>query len=84
MVLGPLVVSQGAAYSGFRNTVRRHEETAVTTLKDRPPLQLLSHRRPKRRGRESHDRDDVIANINTLVDKARNEDVPVIWVQHSE
>ncbi len=28
-------------------------------------------------------RDEVIANINTLVDKARGEQVPVIWVQHS-
>jgi nicotinamidase-related amidase len=32
---------------------------------------------------DSHNRDEVIANINTLVDKARSEDVPVIWVQHS-
>jgi nicotinamidase-related amidase len=31
----------------------------------------------------AHDRAGVIANINTLVDKARNEEVPVIWVQHS-
>ncbi len=29
-------------------------------------------------------RDEVIANINTLIDKARAEDVPVIWVQHSD
>ena len=27
-------------------------------------------------------RDDVIANINTLVDKARAEGIPVVWVQH--
>jgi nicotinamidase-related amidase len=32
---------------------------------------------------DAHNRDDVIANINALVDKARSEDVPVIWVQHS-
>jgi nicotinamidase-related amidase len=31
----------------------------------------------------AHQRDDVIANINTLVDKARAEEVPVIWVQDS-
>ena len=30
------------------------------------------------------DRDGVIARINTLVDKARSEQVPVIWVQHSD
>ena len=29
-------------------------------------------------------RDEVIANIASLVDKARNEDVPVVWVQHSD
>jgi len=29
-------------------------------------------------------RDDVIANINTLVGKARAQGVPVIWVQHSD
>ena len=29
------------------------------------------------------ERDEVIANINTLVDKARAEKVPVIWVQHN-
>jgi nicotinamidase-related amidase len=31
----------------------------------------------------AHDRDGVIANINALLDKARAEDVPVVWVQHS-
>ena len=29
-------------------------------------------------------RDEVIANITTLIDKARAEQVPVIWVQHSD
>jgi nicotinamidase-related amidase len=29
-------------------------------------------------------RDEVIANINTLLDKARAEGVPVVWVQHSD
>jgi nicotinamidase-related amidase len=30
-----------------------------------------------------HDREAVVANIATLVDKARAEEVPVVWVQHS-
>lgn len=30
----------------------------------------------------SHERDAVVANINTLVAKARAADVPVVWVQH--
>jgi nicotinamidase-related amidase len=29
-------------------------------------------------------RDDVIANIATLLDKARAAEVPVVWVQHSD
>jgi nicotinamidase-related amidase len=29
-------------------------------------------------------RDGVIANINTLVDRARAEGVPVVWVQHAD
>lgn len=32
----------------------------------------------------AHAREDVIANINTLVGKARAEGVPVIWVQHAD
>ena len=32
----------------------------------------------------AHRRDEVVASINTLVDKARAQGVPVIWVQHSD
>ncbi|WP_225833824.1 cysteine hydrolase family protein [Streptomyces sp. NK08204] len=32
----------------------------------------------------SWNRDAVIANINTLIDKARAEGVPVVWVQHQD
>jgi nicotinamidase-related amidase len=28
-------------------------------------------------------RDQVVANISTLVERARGEDVPVVWVQHN-
>ncbi|WBQ01953.1 cysteine hydrolase family protein [Kribbella sp. CA-293567] len=31
----------------------------------------------------AHERDAVVANITALVDRARAEEVPVIWVQHS-
>jgi nicotinamidase-related amidase len=31
----------------------------------------------------THQRDEVVANIGTLVDKAREEGVPIVWVQHS-
>jgi nicotinamidase-related amidase len=33
---------------------------------------------------EAHDRNVVVANIGSLVEKARREAVPVLWVQHSD
>jgi nicotinamidase-related amidase len=30
----------------------------------------------------SHKRDAVVANVGSLVDRARREQVPVVWVQH--
>jgi nicotinamidase-related amidase len=32
----------------------------------------------------AHERDNVVANVASLVDKARQEQVPVVWVQHSD
>ena len=55
----------------------------MTTLKDRPSTALLVIDVQNGVVANAHDRDGVIANINTLVVKARDEDVPVIWVQHS-
>jgi nicotinamidase-related amidase len=55
----------------------------MTTLKDRSTTALLVIDVQNGVVENAHDRNDVIANINTLVDKARREDVPVIWVQHS-
>lgn len=33
---------------------------------------------------EAHRRDQVVANIAALVDRARDEGVPIVWVQHSD
>src|SRR6202171_6370863 len=32
----------------------------------------------------AHQRAAVVANVNNLVEKARRERVPVVWVQHSD
>src|SRR6266487_117659 len=32
----------------------------------------------------AHERDAVVANVGSLVDKARLEEVPIVWVQHSD
>jgi len=55
----------------------------MTTLKDRPSTALLVIDVQNGVVANAHDRDGVVANINTLVNKARSEDVPVIWVQHN-
>jgi nicotinamidase-related amidase len=55
----------------------------MTSLRDRPNTALVVVDVQNDVVAKAHDRDEVIANINTLVDKARAEKVPVIWVQHS-
>jgi nicotinamidase-related amidase len=56
----------------------------MTTLPDRPNTALLVIDVQNGVVADAHNRDGVIANINTLVGKARTEDVPVVWVQHSD
>ena len=55
----------------------------MTTLTDRPNAALLVIDVQKGVVAGAHDRDQVIANINALVERARDERVPVIWVQHN-
>lgn len=56
----------------------------MTTLADRPNTALLVIDVQNGVVDGSHNRDSVIANISSLVDKARAADVPVVWVQHSD
>lgn len=55
----------------------------MTTLTDRPNTALLVIDVQQGVVAQAHERDAVIANIASLVDRARGEDVPVVWVQHS-
>lgn len=55
----------------------------MTTLSDRPNTALLVIDVQNGVVTGAHERDAVVANIGTLVDKARDENVPVVWVQHS-
>jgi nicotinamidase-related amidase len=54
----------------------------MTTLADRPNAALLVIDVQTGVVAEAHDRDSVIANIGTLVGKARAADVDIVWVQH--
>lgn len=55
----------------------------MTTLTDRPNTALVVIDVQNDVMTGVHNRDGVIANIAILVDKARAERVPVVWVQHS-
>jgi len=56
----------------------------MTTLPDRPHTALLVIDVQNGVVAGSHNRDEVIANINQLVDRARAEEVVVVWVQHAD
>ena len=55
----------------------------MTTLPDRPHTALLVVDVQNGVMAGAHDRDAVVANIVTLVDRARAAQVPVVWVQHT-
>jgi nicotinamidase-related amidase len=57
--------------------------TGMTTLKERPNTALLVVDVQNGVVGGAYARDSVIANINRLVERARQEEVPVVWVQHS-
>jgi nicotinamidase-related amidase len=56
----------------------------MTTLENRPNTALLVIDVQNGAVGAAHERDAVVANIAGLVDRARREDVPVVWVQHSD
>jgi len=54
----------------------------MTTLDNRPNTALLVIDMQNAVVERAHRRDAVVANIGVLVEKARRERVPVVWVQH--
>jgi nicotinamidase-related amidase len=56
----------------------------MTTLSDRPGTALLVIDVQNGVVNDAYERDAVIANIGSLVEKARGEGVPVVWVQHAD
>jgi nicotinamidase-related amidase len=56
----------------------------MTTLKDRPNTALLIIDVQEGVVEKSFNRDAVISNINVLVERARSEHVPLVWIQHSD
>jgi nicotinamidase-related amidase len=56
----------------------------MTTLENRPNTALLVVDVQNGVVEGAPERDAVVANVGSLVAKARREQVPVVWVQHSD
>lgn len=56
----------------------------MTTLQDRPNTAVLVIDVQNGVVAQAHARDEVVANTASLVDKARQTHVPVVWVQHAD
>ncbi len=56
----------------------------MTTLENRPNTALLVVDVQEGVVEGAHQRDAVVANVFSLVEKARRERVAVVWVQHSD
>jgi nicotinamidase-related amidase len=56
----------------------------VTTLANRPNTALLVIDVQNCVVEGAPRRDEVVANVGSLVERARREEVPVVWVQHSD
>jgi nicotinamidase-related amidase len=56
----------------------------MTTFEDRPNTALLVVDVQTGVVAGAHDRDAVVGNIGSLVERARRAGIPVVWVQHSD
>jgi nicotinamidase-related amidase len=56
----------------------------MTTLENRPNTAVLVVDVQNGVVAAAHQRDAVVANVGSLVQKARREQVPAVWVQHSD
>ena len=54
----------------------------MTTLENRPHTALLVVDVQNGAIDKAYERDAIVANVGSLVEKARRERVPVVWVQH--
>jgi hypothetical protein len=61
----------------------RDQEEAMTTLENRPNTAVLVIDVQNGVVGDAYERDTVVANVGTVVEKARAAEIPVVWVQHS-
>jgi nicotinamidase-related amidase len=55
----------------------------MTTLENRPNTAILVIDVQNGVVGDAYERDTVVANVGTVVEKARAAEIPVVWVQHS-
>src|SRR6476660_8000842 len=67
-----------------RGSRARAKGETMTTLENRPNTALLVVDVQNGVVEGAPERDTVVANVGSLVEKARQEEVPVVWVQHSD
>jgi nicotinamidase-related amidase len=60
------------------------QEEILSTLKSRPNTALIVVDLQNRVVEKAYERAAVVANVRRLVEKSRQQRVPVIWVQHSD
>src|SRR5205085_2277274 len=63
---------------------RRRGIDGMSKLENRPNTALLVIDVQNGVVEGAHERDAVVANVGSLVEKARQERVPVVWVQHAD
>ena len=68
---------------GTPTDVNAGKGEAMTTLENRPNTALIVIDVQNGVVGGTHERDAVVANVGSLVEKARQEEIPVVWVQHS-
>src|SRR6266436_10228913 len=56
----------------------------MTTLENRPNTALLVIDVQSGVVEGTYERDAVVANVGSLVERARRQQVPVVWIQHSD
>src|SRR3954447_21486055 len=78
-----LQVGSSAARPSMVDTLIRRDRRNMTTLANRPNPALLVIDVQNGNTAEAYNRDNVVANIRTLIDKARAAGVDVVWVQHN-
>jgi nicotinamidase-related amidase len=65
-------------------TTGTEQGVIMATLENRPNTALIVVDVQNGVVAGAHERDAVVANVGSLVEKARREQVPVVWVQHSD